>query len=111
MWGNARQRTSCSAHARSKQELLLAVHVATAHQVNMLASLHQVLLPSRVQVDDPVHGRLSLVKFAVPMVFACEDTRSCLQRVRLQRKAALSKKNPLQTIHHALLSRHEQADR
>ena len=48
---------------------------------------------------------------AVPMVCTCENTRSCLQRARMQRKATFSKRNPLQTIHHALLRRHEQADR
>ena len=41
----------------------------------------------------------------------CENTSSCLQRVRMQRKATFSKRNHLQSIHHALLRRNEQAKR
>ena len=67
--GRVSSQRRCSApseHARGKQELLLAVHIAAAHQVDVLASLHHVVLAGGIQVNDPVNGRFPRVKLAVP---------------------------------------------
>jgi hypothetical protein len=64
--GLAERSLMPSARARGKQELLLAVHVAATHQVDVLASLHWVALAVGVEVDNPMHGRFPSVKLAVP---------------------------------------------
>ncbi len=43
-----RRRRFTGVHSRGKQKLFLAVDVAAAHQVHVLAPLHQVVLASRV---------------------------------------------------------------
>ena len=53
--------------ARLEQELQLALRtVCLLHQVHVLAAVAQHLLPTGVEVDDPVHGQLARREGAVP---------------------------------------------
>jgi hypothetical protein len=62
-------RVLCSARiSRHKQELKLVLHALDRllDQVHVLAAEAQRLLPTGVEVDDPVHGQLAGREGAVP---------------------------------------------